>query len=287
MRKPPGCMLWLVLLACPLWTSAELTALPNGDRYQGEVTDGVLNGPGLYLWTDGDRYEGLFLNALPHGKGTYTWADGRRYVGGFVQGKRQGQGVLSWPNGDRFTGSFVDNKRHGQGVMKWHTGEVYRGQFDTGAMHGQGTYAWANGNRHLGGFHNDQRSGLGILLQADGTSWSGTFYKGEANGLGIQRRASGEMTLQRRELGQLLEQTAVADNPRCSSVKASSSWMIQADACIDGLAHGYGLAASLKGDKIIRSGRWVLGVLISGQVENLLTPPDTTTADGRPGLADR
>ena len=61
MLKPSGWLLCLALSTAPLWAAAELTALPNGDRYQGEVTDGVLNGPGTYVWADGDRYEGTFL----------------------------------------------------------------------------------------------------------------------------------------------------------------------------------------------------------------------------------
>jgi hypothetical protein len=273
MQRPSGWLLCLALLAAPLGASAELATLPNGDRYQGEVTDGVLNGPVVYLWADGDRYEGTFLNALPHGEGTYTWADGRQYVGDFLQGKRQGQGELSWPNGDRFAGRFVNNERQGPGEMKWHTGERYLGQFAAGAMHGQGEYIWPNGNRYIGTFVLDQRSGAGIFLWTDGSSWSGVFLEGEPSGLGIERQTSGAITLQRREFGQLLEQTPVADNPRCRSLESTSTWMVQADGCVNGLAHGNGIAASLNGEKLVVNGRWVLGVLVDGAVQNLPTPP--------------
>ena len=280
MQKPSGWLLCLALSTVPLWAAAELTALPNGDRYQGEVTDGVLNGPGIYVWADGDRYEGTFLRALPHGEGTYTWADGRQYVGDFVQGRRHGQGELSWPNGDRFTGSFDGNKRHGRGTMKWHTGEIYSGEFDSGAMHGQGEYRWPNGDRHIGAFVRDQRSGVGILVQSNGTSWSGGFLQGEPSGLGLERQSSGEMTLQRRESGQLVEQVPVADNPRCGSQDEATVWMVQADDCINGLAHGNGIAATLEGDKLVANGRWVLGVLVDGSVQNLLSPPARSQYEG-------
>lgn len=273
MQKPSGWLLCLALLLAPIWVAAELATLPNGDRYQGEVTDGVLNGPGIYIWADGDRYEGTFLNALPHGEGTYTWADGRRYVGDFVEGRRRGQGELNWPNGDQFTGRFINNKRQGSGVMRWHTGELYRGQFVAGAMHGQGEYIWPNGNRYVGTFDFDQRSGSGIFLRTDGSSWSGVFLEGEPSGWGIERQRSGVMTLQRRELGQLLEQTPLTDNPRCQTRESTSIWMVQADGCINGLAHGNGIAATLNGDKVVANGRWVLGVLVDGPVQNVLTPP--------------
>lgn len=276
MQKSSVWVLSLTLLAGPAWVSAELTALPNGDQYEGEVTDGVLNGPGVYLWADGDRYEGTFANALPHGSGTYTWVDGRQYVGAFVDGKRQGQGTLTWPNGDRFDGSFVNNQRQGSGLMTWHSGERYRGDFHANTMHGQGDYRWPDGTRHIGAFNRDQRSGLGIMLGADGTSWAGVFAQGEPNGAGILRQSSGAMMLQRRESGILLEQMPVADNPRCRIAQVASGWMVQADGCIDGLAHGEGMAVSLAGDQMIADGKWVLGVLVQGKIESLPTPPETT-----------
>ncbi|MDP7389746.1 MAG: hypothetical protein QF806_06395, partial [Pseudomonadales bacterium] len=69
-----------------LWSfcahSAEVT-LANGDRYEGEVVDGALNGSVTYIWAGGDRYEGEFLNDQPDGSGTYRWVDGRIYTGEF------------------------------------------------------------------------------------------------------------------------------------------------------------------------------------------------------------
>jgi hypothetical protein len=49
---------YFFLLFC-LWSfpvfGAEVT-LANGDRYIGEVIDGVLSGEGVYIWANGDRY---------------------------------------------------------------------------------------------------------------------------------------------------------------------------------------------------------------------------------------
>ena len=46
-------------MACaPLGYGAEVI-LANGDRYIGEVVDGVLSGKGAYIWAVGDRYEGI------------------------------------------------------------------------------------------------------------------------------------------------------------------------------------------------------------------------------------
>ena len=99
--------LFFLLLACaPLGYGAEVI-LANGDRYIGEVVDGVLSGKGTYIWAVGDRYEGNFANDQPDGLGTYTWIDGRVYEGQFVNGLRQGQGQLRWANGDFYPVSYT------------------------------------------------------------------------------------------------------------------------------------------------------------------------------------
>ena len=32
----------------------------GGDKYEGLVVDGQLDGPGLYTWSDGSRYNGMY-----------------------------------------------------------------------------------------------------------------------------------------------------------------------------------------------------------------------------------
>jgi len=274
MQKRPEWGLCLALFMAPMATLSEVITLANGDRYEGEISDGVLNGPGVYQWAGGDRYEGEFRNALPHGQGTYTWPDGRRYQGEFALGRREGEGTLSWPNGDVYQGGFISNQRSGVGFMRWHSGETYRGQFVEGTMQGDGNYSWPNGDRYVGGFSADQRSGKGILLQADGSYWSGQFLNGEPNGWGIQGQASGGLILQKRESGRLLEQFSVAINPQCQDENEPQLWMIHADGCINGLAHGDGTAVTRNGDRMISDGRWILGRKFSGTIEQLPIPPE-------------
>ena len=83
----------LILVYAAAATGAEVT-LANGDRYIGDVVDGVLSGNGTYIWAAGDRYEGYFVNDQPDGSGVYKWVDGRVYKGEFEKGVRQGQGQL-------------------------------------------------------------------------------------------------------------------------------------------------------------------------------------------------
>ena len=37
----------------------------------------MMNGKGLYVWSDGRSYEGEFKDKLMHGAGLYKWADGK------------------------------------------------------------------------------------------------------------------------------------------------------------------------------------------------------------------
>ena len=45
--------------------------------------------------------------------------------------------------------------------------------------------------------------------------------------------------------------------------------MFDAESCVNGLAHGAGLAVSLDGERIVTDGRFVLGQLVAGDVRAL------------------
>ncbi|MHC1745935.1 MAG: PDZ domain-containing protein [Negativicutes bacterium] len=85
----------------------------NGDRYEGDVVNGNLQGKGVFTWANGDRYEGDFVNNRMHGKGILTYANGDRYEGEFVNSKYHGKGVLLHANGVRQEGTFIDGKYSG------------------------------------------------------------------------------------------------------------------------------------------------------------------------------
>jgi hypothetical protein len=46
-------------------------------------------------------------------------------------------------------------------------------------------------------------------------------------------------------------------------------WMFTSDQCINGLAHGQGLAASLDGEQLVVDGTFVLGRMVDGEVKRL------------------
>lgn len=267
------CALWLIGIASYSSAEPQELSLANGDRYEGEVIDGSLEGFGRYVWADGKSYEGNFAAGKREGFGSLTWVNGDRYRGNFVTGQMQGRGVFVWANGDRYEGSFVANQRDGQGTMQWQSGERYEGQFEAGMMNGQGLYQWPDGTRYKGTFVQDRRSGLGMLIDSDAATFSGYFFQGRRDGMGVERRGNGPLSLQQWQDGVLQEAQAIAVDPRCRADDADGAWMVRADACINGLAHGDGFAVTLTGEHLVTAGRWILGQRVKGERVALPEPP--------------
>ncbi|NCF76492.1 MAG: hypothetical protein GWP45_04780 [Proteobacteria bacterium] len=267
------CVLWLFGSAPSAVAERQELTLANGDRYDGEVIDGVLEGFGRYTWADGKRYEGNFSAGKRQGFGSLTWPNGDRYQGDFTDNQIQGRGVFLWANGDRYEGSFVANRRSGQGVMQWRGGQRYEGTFEAGLMSGQGEYHWSDGTSYKGTFVQDRRSGLGILSYADASVFTGFFLGDRRHGMGVEQRNNSPLSLQRWQEDVLQESQAIVTDPQCRAEDADGAWMVKADDCINGLAHGDGYAVTLTGAYIVEVGRWILGQRIAGERIGLPQPP--------------
>ncbi len=267
----------LVCLACLSFCILSISSvadtrrveLENGDIYEGDFVDGVRTGSGTYVWANGNEYQGDFLNNQMHGEGTYRWTDGRTYIGSFIADEPHGQGVFRWINEDRYEGDFVRGARTGHGQFDWATGERFEGRFVDGDKDGRGTFEWPNGNRYYGDFANDQRNGLGIFYWRDGTIYRGQFRNDKMHGHGVKQQPDGPMELQRWDDGNLVLNEPLEQNARCRLEIQNRAWMFRSDACVNGLAHGRGWAASLDGELIIVNGRFVLGHFVEGDRQSL------------------
>jgi hypothetical protein len=242
---------------------------PDGRTYQGSFVADKRQGRGLLRWPNGDVYEGGFVDNKMSGTGVFVWANQDRYAGNFVDGKRTGSGEFAWNTGERYVGEFVDGVLQGEGTFEWPDGRRYVGPFTAGRKSGRGVFEWANGNRYVGEFADDARSGLGVFYWRDGTVYQGQFVGDQMHGYGVKEGPDGVMSLQHWELGSLAFSKPLTANPRCTLQLEDRQWMFDSVECINGLAHGAGLAASLDGQQIVVNGRFVLGNLVEGEIQVL------------------
>jgi hypothetical protein len=168
----------------PVQTRAAI-ALPNGDRYEGDLLGIVRNGIGTYTFVNGERYEGDFVNNSFHGKGTQTFVSGDVYTGDFDHGIKTGRGSYKFVNGDRYEGGFVNNEFQGQGIQTFRSGESYEGEFVRGIKHGKGTYRFSNGDRFEGSFVDNLFNGKGVMVFANGDRYEGDILNGVKHGQGV------------------------------------------------------------------------------------------------------
>ena len=158
-----------------------------------------------------------------------------------------GTGFFSWPDGRTFEGTFVDGMKSGYGVL----------------------VSIPNDNRYEGMFERDVRSGLGLFRSRDGTIYRGQFSDDKMHGYVVKQSPEGNLELQEWLQGELQLTRALEASMRCQLEIDGAGWMFEADNCVNGLAHGRGLAARLDGLEIIVDGRVVLGRLIEGDVLSL------------------
>ena len=83
----------------------------NGDRYVGDIKNGMRHGFGTYYWTnEGVSYKGKWKKDEAHGQGIFTYSDGGTYEGKFKMGVRHGEGILTNPQGERVLLKYKNGK---------------------------------------------------------------------------------------------------------------------------------------------------------------------------------
>lgn len=91
---------------------------PDGSCYIGACNSkGVPHGGGQFVGIGGDMFEGEFSNGRLEGRGTLTDVRGSRYVGTFKDSLRHGKGVEKMASGDVYEGEFFNDKRSGYGKV--------------------------------------------------------------------------------------------------------------------------------------------------------------------------
>ncbi|MDY6919329.1 MAG: C13 family peptidase [Pseudomonadota bacterium] len=187
----------------------------NGDEYQGQFADGLMQGHGSFDSPQRYRYAGQFHQGVMHGQGEIHFSNGSHYSGGFRQGvisgngiwavpgdhvysgqlrhdRYHGRGQIQYDNGDRYQGRFVDGEFHGTGVYITDAGDRYSGDFAGGIFSGKGALTHSDGSEHVGEFDNWRAQGDGVFTDADGNQYIGYFRDGMLDGKGEYLGADGE-----------------------------------------------------------------------------------------------
>lgn len=163
--------------------------------------------------------------------------------------------LLAWPSLLRSAAS--------DGIFP-NDGALYEGDEVAGVAEGNGVQRWADGRRYEGDFRAGQRHGLGVLILRDGTRFQGQFLDDLMEGFILRENPDGMREIQQWNAGELINAWPLRETPDCRLYLDNVLWMFVGGRCVDGLAHGDGLAARLDGNAVIPDGRFVLGRLVSG-----------------------
>ncbi len=81
----------------------------NGNRYEGEWKNNLIEGYGILYFSNGNRYEGEWKNCKSEGYGIIYFFNGDRYEGQFKNGKSEGYGIFYSSLGFKYKSYFKIN----------------------------------------------------------------------------------------------------------------------------------------------------------------------------------
>jgi hypothetical protein len=201
----------------------------NGDKYVGDVSNGVRHGHGTYTFASGAKYVGEFKDAEQHGHGIYFHPNGDKYLGEYKAGLEHGQGIYTYADGSKYVGEYKDgNEWNGilyiadglvqgsyiEGVWQaeefdcvkkreyiedgknmidceFYDGERYVGGYEEGTWNGQGTYFYVDGSKYIGEYKDGVFHGHGTFSYVGGDKYVGEFKDGHQHGQGTYFFGSG------------------------------------------------------------------------------------------------
>jgi len=219
-------VLFCVLVPCAY---GETINYDGGDKYVGEVSNGVPHGQGTYTFANGDKYVGEWKNFLYHGHGMFTYASGDKYIGEFKDDLYHGHGTYTFASGEKYIGEYKDDvkwngvyyradgtvkgtyvqgivEREGSSCVKkreytedgksmidceFASGERYIGAYENGAWNGHGTYTYPDGGKYIGEFKDGVSHGHGIYFYASGNKYIGEYKDDLKHGHGTYIWADG------------------------------------------------------------------------------------------------
>jgi len=157
----------------------------NGNKYEGEFTNGMLHGIGTFYWRNGVKYSGGFQHNKIFGEGRYDWPDGSWYEGDVQFGLRHGRGKYVTADDCIYEGEWKEGLKHGKGIITYKSGTVFEGDFERGLKHGYGKITYPSGNYYEGDWAFDKKEGHGIMCWVDaGEKYTGNWRDNKQEGWG-------------------------------------------------------------------------------------------------------
>ncbi len=171
--------------------------LKNGKKYEGNFSNGHLNGWCRYINNNGICFEGLFMDGVLDGKGKIIKIDENRrknvYKGDIKNYKKEGKGEEK-TNDYTYEGEFMNDNKHGKGKITYHNkGDFYEGEFTYGAITGKGYYVWKNKHTYCGDFVDGKMHGKGVYKWTDGNEYEGEYINNIKEGNGVFKWKDGRV----------------------------------------------------------------------------------------------
>ena len=140
----------------------------NGEKYVGDLKNGLKNGKGIYLYANGNRYEGDWKDDKREGRGKFIFVNGDIFEGECKNDKANGKGVKYFNNGDKYEGDWKDDAMEGRGILYSANGSKFFGEFKNNNVEGKQVFYWEDGDIQMGDYRNGSFEGKYITFHPDG-----------------------------------------------------------------------------------------------------------------------
>ncbi|XP_017758943.1 PREDICTED: radial spoke head 10 homolog B-like [Eufriesea mexicana] len=157
----------------------------SNNTYSGRISRKMMEGEGVYRWSNGAQYKGEFQQNRMHGKGLLEWNNVCWYEGEFINGYQHGRGIMvDGENRYMYTGQWYMGQRLGKGYSRYRDNGSYDGDWVMDKMEGVGLRIYPSGARYVGEWKNGIRDGKGTMVWTNGNVYRGEWKCGAMHGYG-------------------------------------------------------------------------------------------------------
>jgi len=209
-----GCAEFVQIISDPYLEGVfdiETLEFENGDKYTGQVKNGLMHGKGVLIDSIKIKHQGFFANGLKNGEGIVTYPNGNIFTGFFKDGLRHGNGITKYISGakvetiwemgkwsyieysfDGRTVNFDGVTPDGYGILHLGDGTKINGLIKNWEFPGDYKVTKPNGDYYEGQIVDFGFGGIGKLLTSNGEHYEGTFKDNKLHGEGLKIWPNGD-----------------------------------------------------------------------------------------------